>query len=346
MTPVVCESDPAGVKIEPASGGHDMTRHTFRAASTMRLAATLAGAVLLALLQLSCATTGPAQGTPMPAARASLRPEYRVFYDELQDYGDWVLIEPYGFVFRPRTRFGTWSPYFDGFWSPSDSYGWIWVSGEPFGWATYHYGAWINDSYEGWVWVPGLDWAPAWVAWAGNQSYVGWAALTPSGNPAGRFIVVPVAEMGTTDLRSHVLSQDRAVSVLRDSKPIENFAEVDHTIVNRGPSIDWVEQVAGPLTRARLEDVNPRPDLGRSTTSGPAVADERPAVTPERRGIPSPTEFRKAAESEAAKTRTIMQQKQPAPEVIPRILLTDAPARPASPAAAPRPQPAKPDTVR
>src|SRR5213594_1639971 len=90
--------------------------------------------LLLALVQLSCAVSGnltPVQSS-MPAARAGLRPEYRVFYDELIDYGDWKLIEPYGFVFRPRTRFQTWSPYYDGFWSPSDSYGWVWVSGEPY----------------------------------------------------------------------------------------------------------------------------------------------------------------------------------------------------------------------
>ena len=163
-----------------------MTRPTSRLASAVRALALLAIACVLALLQLSCSTSSltPA-ASPMPAARAGLRPEYRVFYDELQEYGDWMLIEPYGFVFRPKTRFNNWSPYYDGFWSPSDSYGWVWVSGEPFGWATYHYGAWINDSYQGYVWVPGLEWAPAWVAWTGNQNYVGWAALTPSGPHRG-----------------------------------------------------------------------------------------------------------------------------------------------------------------
>src|SRR5688500_6768431 len=63
--------------------------------------------LLLALL-VACPLAGCAAGgyapasTSMPAARAALRPEYRLFYDALQDYGDWVLIEPLGFVFRPR----------------------------------------------------------------------------------------------------------------------------------------------------------------------------------------------------------------------------------------------------
>src|SRR5438132_1271400 len=77
-------------------------------------AVAFAAAAVVALLQLSCAASnGPAFNNPMPAARAGLRPEYRVFYDELKEYGDWVLIEPYGFVFRPRTRFNDWSPYYD-----------------------------------------------------------------------------------------------------------------------------------------------------------------------------------------------------------------------------------------
>ncbi len=324
-----------------------MTRAPFRIASRSRLVALAAAAALLALLQTSCATTGPGpQSRSMPAARASLRPEYRVFYDELQDYGDWVLIEPYGFVFRPRTRFGNWSPYYDGFWSPSDTYGWVWVSGEPFGWATYHYGAWIDDDYQGWVWVPGLDWAPAWVAWTGNQSYVGWAALSPSGQPAGRFQVVPVTQLGTTDLRSHVLAPERASTALREAQPIENYAEVEHTVVNRGPSIDWVERAAGPLRRARIEDMAQRLAIDRGWRQGPTLGDQESAPAPQPRRLQRPAEFRKTAESDAAKTRAIMQQKQAPPEVIPRILLSDVPLRPSSPAPRPGFGPAKRDTAR
>jgi hypothetical protein len=321
-----------------------MTRPTFSLHPRSRGAAALAIGVLLALLQLSCATSSsPPQGNPMPAARASLRPEYRVFYDELRDYGDWVLIEPFGFVFRPRTRFATWSPYYDGFWSPSDSYGWVWVSGEPFGWATYHYGAWIEDDYQGWVWVPGLEWAPAWVAWTGNQDFVGWAALAPNGDPAGRFTVVPRGDLGATDLRSHILPQERAKVAIESARPIENFTEVDKVMVNRGPDISWVEQKAGPLTRARVEDVNLRRAFNRGAAGTPATTAEKPS--PATSSPPASTnEFHKTAESAAAKARTIMQQKQAAPDVIPRLQVTDAPVRPAPPTSTPKP--AKRDSVR
>jgi hypothetical protein len=86
---------------------------------------------LLALTQLSCATIGltPLQDS-MPAARAGLSPEYRLFYDALQDYGDWTLIEPFGYVFRPYGNASSWRPYQYGYWAPSDVYGWVWISGE------------------------------------------------------------------------------------------------------------------------------------------------------------------------------------------------------------------------
>src|SRR5439155_7247046 len=122
---------------------------------------TLAAALALAST-LSCAVGGVVSDAPsMPAARAALRPEFRIFYDALVDYGDWVLIEPYGFVFRPKVDFATFHPYADGFWAPSDSWGWVWISAEPFGWATYHYGNWFWDRYQGWVWSPGPNWGPA-----------------------------------------------------------------------------------------------------------------------------------------------------------------------------------------
>src|SRR5438552_17186605 len=109
----------------------------------MLVFATLVLAVLAT--QLSCATSPPAEGVsgprPQSAARLALAPEYRLFYDALQDYGDWVLIQPYGYVFRPRNNIVGWQPYLDGFWAANDLYGWVWVSAEAFGWATYQYGS-------------------------------------------------------------------------------------------------------------------------------------------------------------------------------------------------------------
>jgi len=149
--------------------------------------------LLVALLAspLSCATSGGPPPPSQPVARATLAPPLRVFYDALIDYGDWILIEPYGYVFRPAINQTDWRPYNDGFWAPTDSYGWVWISAEPFGWATYHYGTWFYDRFQRWVWLPGLDWGPAWVAWEESNDYVGWAPAQYRGGemvPTGPFV--------------------------------------------------------------------------------------------------------------------------------------------------------------
>jgi hypothetical protein len=71
-----------------------------------------------------------------------------------------------------------WQPYTYGHWIWT-SYGWMWVSYEPFGWATYHYGNWWLDTTLGWIWVPGYTWAPCPVEWFMAGDYMGWAPLPP-----------------------------------------------------------------------------------------------------------------------------------------------------------------------
>jgi hypothetical protein len=255
----------------------------------------------------------------MPAARASLLPEYRIFYDSLQDYGDWVLIEPFGYVFRPRVNFVAWKPYEDGFWAPTDVYGWTWISSEPFGWATYHYGTWTFDSFQGWVWVPGADWGPAWVAWNANQDYVGWAPQLAPGSPGynnvpgGAFTFIPVQELGSTNLKSKVLDPAKLDKPLTDLKPVMNLAQVDGVRINRGPSIDWVEQKTGPLTRVKIQDLVRPGDLatlrdrgGSSTlTPGTGASNGMRAPTGGLRPVSSPDSTRNAANEAARETRAL-----------------------------------------
>jgi hypothetical protein len=157
-------------------------------------------------------------------------------------------------------------------------------------------------------------------------------------------MVVPVSQLGDTDLRSHVLAADKATAALKDARPIQELAQVDKVVVNRGPSIEWVEQSTGPLRRARLEDVGQRLGDDRAPEIAPSTADDQEERASRPKSLPSATEFKKTTENEASKARSIMQQKQPAPDVIPRILVSDAPLRPA-----PGPpkgfRPAKRDTV-
>ena len=238
----------------------------------------LALLLVLALLP-SCATMGLQPMTPtMSPERAGLAPEYRLFYDALREDGDWILIEPYGYVFRPDVNFVAWQPYEQGFWVPSDVYGWVWVSTEPFGWATFHYGRWLYDAFQGWVWLPGLEWAPSWVSWEMAGPYIGWSPLIgggvdPSQIPGGITRWTPMASLGTTDLTTHLVTREQVGSALAQREEVQNVGESDGVRFNKGPAIELVERVTGPLPRARVSDA----PLGAPRDVRPGAKESAPA---------------------------------------------------------------------
>ncbi len=110
-----------------------------------------------------------------------------MFYNELEQHGQWFEYENYGPVWQPSRVGEDWRPYTDGRWVPTKQ-GYIFESQEPWGWATYHYGNWMPTAGYGWVWVPGRTWYPSTVQWRTsrknvpvNASYVGWAPIPPRG---------------------------------------------------------------------------------------------------------------------------------------------------------------------
>jgi hypothetical protein len=100
------------------------------------------------------------------------------FYTSLDPHGEWILVDRGLYAWRPLGIHAGWRPYTVGRWMWT-SYGWYWVSAEPWGWATYHYGRWFYDDFYGWVWLPGSEWAPAWVEWRYGGDMIGWAPLPP-----------------------------------------------------------------------------------------------------------------------------------------------------------------------
>ncbi len=284
----------------------------------MRRAWLLLLAVALALLQLSCAVGGGAPQQPsMPAARAGLRPEHRLFYDALKDYGDWVLIEPYGYVFRPDVNTVAWRPFQQGFWVPSEIYGWVWISTEPFGWATYHYGTWLYDRFEGWVWIPGLEWGPAWVTWMESDDYVGWAPLMPEDTyslvPGGAFSYVPIAQLPSTDVNTRIMHRPDFSDRHAAPVPVVNMAEVGGVRFDRGPRFDFIERHTGPLPRVKIEDlITGLPPGGRQRQAGAGAKD--------RGGPPESVEtMRRAAEEATREARAQVEQGQSAPTRVPVV---------------------------
>ncbi len=97
-------------------------------------------------------------------------------YQDLDTYGSWRVVAPYGPIWTPYSVPVGWAPYRFGSWVWIAPWGWTWVDSAPWGFAPFHYGRWV--SYGGyWGWAPGpyRSWstcyAPALVGWLGGPGF-------------------------------------------------------------------------------------------------------------------------------------------------------------------------------
>ncbi|MCI4444472.1 MAG: hypothetical protein JHC32_00410 [Candidatus Aminicenantes bacterium] len=116
-------------------------------------------------------------------ARRYLPEDLSEFEAELDQYGHWVYIAPYGYVWVPDNMAEDWRPYYYGRWSWIPLTGWTWVPYEPWGWVAFHYGRWHWAIDVGWYWIPTSIWGPAWVSWWWDVDYFAWAPLSWYGYP-------------------------------------------------------------------------------------------------------------------------------------------------------------------
>jgi len=104
-------------------------------------------------------------------------PREMIGYEDLDQYGVWREIPPYGWVWTPTGVAGGWAPYRYGHWAWVDPWGWTWIDDAPWGFAPFHYGRWATVGAM-WVWVPGRVmagvrpvYAPALVAFVGGPRF-------------------------------------------------------------------------------------------------------------------------------------------------------------------------------
>ena len=216
------------------------------------------------------------QGRVVPATQQVTSVE--TFYEPLDNYGDWIQTDDYGYVFQPQVATGNrnWRPYTDGHWVQTD-YGWTWQSNEDFGWATYHYGRWARVSGAGWVWVPGKEWAPAWVSWRRGGDHCGWAPLPPESRTKVRFtssvdrdydigpaayVFVALSNFGARSYAPVVEPPERNVTIINKTVNITNVTyntTNEKTVVyNGGPRYDIMRaQSKQPVERVNLNFAAP-----------------------------------------------------------------------------------------
>lgn len=154
-------------------------------------------------------------------------PTIDVFFQALAPYGLWQQDRRFGKVWAPFDV--NYRPYHDGTWQLT-SYGFTWISSEPFAWATCHYGRWFFKEGR-WLWQPNTTWAPAWVSWRETSSGMyGWAPLPPEATmyvAEERWHFVPAQQLfrpdlvkayATTDLRAAYAASRPLARAVRTSR--------------------------------------------------------------------------------------------------------------------------------
>jgi len=232
----------------------------------------LSAAILLPLITSHSQTaSAPDQGPPVPgiapAPAPPLNPETSFFYDSLAPYGQWLWVDPYGWVWTPNSVAPGWRPYTDGSWAYSDA-GWTWVSDVSWGWAPYHYGRWFFHDHRGWCWVPGSEWAPAWVAWHWGDGYCGWAPLPPlvawqtrtdwdAVISAHSWCFVAHRDFCRPHLYEHLALVAQNVTLLRETRNVTRLEIRDRSVVNLSITAEQVAKATGQrINRLAINEIH------------------------------------------------------------------------------------------
>jgi hypothetical protein len=89
------------------------------------------------------------------AVQYTASPYYAPGFADLYTYGAFNNCGGYGYAWRPFGAGLGWSPFTNGQWFLDPTFGWTWMSYQPWGWAPFHYGGWLFDgSCGGWFYSP------------------------------------------------------------------------------------------------------------------------------------------------------------------------------------------------
>lgn len=216
------------------------------------------GSTLFLLLLTSLTLTSPP--TLASHVELTIKSDIGLFYEQLTEFGQWHRDSRYGLIWTPNTTAEHWRPYTMGHWSYTAQQGWSWSSDWSWGWATMHYGRWFYHQEHGWSWVPGTEWAPAWVAWRMDDSFIGWAPLPPEAKwtpgkglseqaaqaiaqlPDSAWTFVKIGDFVKPKLLPVILPSARSVTLLSLSRDITRYSDAHGLIVNHGPDRAQLEK--------------------------------------------------------------------------------------------------------
>ncbi|RPI13863.1 MAG: hypothetical protein EHM58_17660 [Ignavibacteriae bacterium] len=160
-------------------------------------------------------------------------------------------------VIRTAGETPVYTPYTNGQWINTDA-GWYFKAPTPVEETVSHYGRWVNSPTAGWLWVPGRVWAPAWVDWKQNDTYVSWAPLPPSVYLVNGTMSTPLIDDNNYVIvdRKHFLDADiyKYNNLYSDNGNRILISEmtgtpgiiiVNNSIINRGPDVNIFQTLYG-----------------------------------------------------------------------------------------------------
>jgi hypothetical protein len=217
------------------------------------------------------------------------------FYDALAPYGEWINLQPYGWVWSPDNVDPDWKPYTTGYWAYTD-YGWTFVSDDEYGWAVYHYGRWTYDDDNGWIWIPGTTWGPAWVAWRYDNDHIGWAPLPwrvgwsvsvgigsfniDNAIPWSHWCFIESRHFSERRVLTFVLNPAFNVTIIRQTRNFTNYRYVDKRIVNDSIRISDIERFTRQkVVRYNLADAKSRDQSDRLDAKSARIDIFKPSVS-------------------------------------------------------------------
>ena len=198
------------------------------------------------------------------------------FYDYLSDFGIWIHLPGYDYVWIPRAISYSWHPYTYGRWLWTD-WGWTWVSYFEWGWGPFHYGRWGFDHEIGWFWVPGTVWGPAWVSWRRSNLYIGWAPLPPQVKfeigigltslpyslPLNFWVFVEGPYFLNPNIHRYILPYERNLTIINFTVRQTNIIVRNQRVINQGLDVNFVSQITREkITPYELREIR-KPQLSR-----------------------------------------------------------------------------------
>jgi hypothetical protein len=241
-------------------------------------------AVMLGCLSVAALISGCVAHPRRVVVYEPVPPAVGMFHDALSPYGEWILLEPYGRVWRPYPLAvgPEFTPYLTGgYWVNTDA-GWSFETEWSWGWAPFHYGRWYRDSAFGWVWVPGTVWGPAWVDWRFGGGYVGWAPLPPHGAVVYTayqtpWIFVTTQHFVERDFHRYSLPAAQVHSAYAVTQPVHPAGGNGAAQWHAGPPPGQVAAAVGhPVSSVPLSAAPPPPGVVHPVTAGSPHAARAP----------------------------------------------------------------------